>query len=904
MARITGTMGRPIQGISQQPNNTRLSGQCTASVNLRPDVVRGLTTRMGAEWIGELGFTPSLNDKWFHYRRDELEQYFINISTDQNQGIRIFDKNGNACSITNSNTDTYISAMSYLYQGSNNFQDKISNVTIGDTTMLANSDVVVAESGTFSPSNKHVGVVYCQFMDYGQTHSITVNGIEVASYTSPDGSTPSDKDKVDTTYVAKKLHDAIIAAGGGGSGSTVTTTVLQGGSPNRLYVPQSALTTLGVPSPSSVIDFYNVTKGHTVQASYGNTPVSNSWWLSTLTSDVGDQIRVSYIATPTSGGGAASSISAVLKGNTLFITKNDGSDFTLDTLDGADGGNLIAVKDTVLDVSRLPARAPQDMVVKIAPKNGDLSEEYYLRSEWNDSDGTDIQWVECPKPALDLGFKEVTMPVSLVREVYSSTGSQFSLSLTDWGVREVGNDKTNPMPAFVGSKVSSISSFQNRLLISSGETITLSRSSEFFNFFKTTTQSILDTDPYEVYSDSNDVVNLRSPIAFNGDVMFFTDTVQMALSGTEVVSPNKPTPLRQVSSFEVQPYVNPVAAGENIFFAFDYGRFTGIREFFTDSITDTKRARPITDHVNQLLEGRVRHMTTSTSINMLAVQTEDQLGKLYVYDWMWQGSEKVQSAWGVWEFEEDTVIHFFKMAGSDLFLVYTRNGQVSFVKYDLGAHPDDIGGNAVGINFALDHKRMVDFTLTNGQFIAPESSLPNLVGYTDESIILGIQGEGGYVEDIGTDCEISYENGNFILSLLPDDVPEGATVVKVLTGIRIKTLYTPSNPYPKDQDGTARSDFDRLQVGRMTLNYDLAGACQATLTNSTGLSRTMDLVPRVIGNGANTVGFSKPVSGTYRIPVRSRATQYELTVTSDSHLPLHIRELEFDGLYNPRGRTI
>ena len=75
--------------------------------------------------------------------------------------------------------------------------------------------------------------------------------------------------------------------------------------------------------------------------------------------------------------------------------------------------------------------------------------------------------------------------------------------------------------------------------------------------------------------------------------MFFSSTSQFILNADGVLTDN--AGLAQATSFKSNLAVNPVASGDGIYFTFDYGRFTGIREFFTDSISDTKKARPITE---------------------------------------------------------------------------------------------------------------------------------------------------------------------------------------------------------------------------------------------------------------------------------------------------------------------
>lgn len=804
MARVIGTQGRPIQGISQQPNKNRIQGQCTESINFRPDIVKGLRTRTGSVWVSLLD-TIEERDEVFHYRRDEVEEYFI-VIPHAKAAPWVFDKNGVKHIVNTTQT-----AIDYLYSNQATFdvRNKIAHTTIADTTFLVNRDYKVLPSNSKSPIEKHQAVVYVQFMDYSQTQRVTLDGTVAASFLSPDGTAPEHKAAIATNVVANNLFNGLNTS----SSST-----------------------------------YNFT----------------------------------------------------LKDNCIFIERKDGTDFTLNVSDDAGGNNLFGIKDYVTSVSELPPKAPNNMVIQIRPKSGNEIEFYWLKSEQKDSDSLDVYWKESVAPDTVLGFNNLTMPVTLVRESFTNGQATFKLDHPTWGVREVGNASLNPDPSFVNSTIKSVGLFQNRLMFTSGETVTMSRSSEFFDFYKETTQTVLDTDPYEVYSDAENIVSLRDPLNFNGDLVFFTDTGQVVMSGQNIVTPSKPTPLQLASSFEVQPFGRPTSAGENIFFPFDYGQFSGIREYFVDSLTDTKRARPITDHVNQLIKGYIRHMASSTSLNTLAVQGSYERGTLYFYDWLWQGNEKVQSAWGKWQFPEGTDIRHFEFSGTELYMMYVINNTTHLVRFDLGDEPDNIDVTGEDLNFSIDHKkRLVATRNASGIFVLPNSDARKGISGNDVRLVQA----GGYQDDIGVEVAFE-EQADGSMNLIGDLAPVEENTIDILLGVKVEATYIPSNPYPKDQDGTATSGLNRLQIGRFFVNYDVAGVCKSVVKDNLNRLRELPLYPRIIGNGLNLIGFSPVSDGTFKIPVRAKSSEYQLTLSTESVIPLQIRELEFEANYSVRGRNI
>ena len=82
MTSITQQIPNYIGGISQQPDELKVPGQVRAAKNVLPDVTHGLLKRPGGRLIGSAlaAFNVGTNDsKWFHYYRDESEQYIGQI---------------------------------------------------------------------------------------------------------------------------------------------------------------------------------------------------------------------------------------------------------------------------------------------------------------------------------------------------------------------------------------------------------------------------------------------------------------------------------------------------------------------------------------------------------------------------------------------------------------------------------------------------------------------------------------------------------------------------------------------------------------------------------------------------------------------------------------------------------
>ena len=85
MSNVTQTIPSYTGGISQQPDEVKVPGQVNIAKNVFPDITEGLSKRPGTRFIKQLDSAGAATDsqdqgKWFHYYRDETEQYLGQIS--------------------------------------------------------------------------------------------------------------------------------------------------------------------------------------------------------------------------------------------------------------------------------------------------------------------------------------------------------------------------------------------------------------------------------------------------------------------------------------------------------------------------------------------------------------------------------------------------------------------------------------------------------------------------------------------------------------------------------------------------------------------------------------------------------------------------------------------------------
>ena len=186
MSSITQTIPSYTGGISQQPDELKLPGQVSKAKNVYPDLVNGLTKRPGGKLIKSLsdGSKNSVtNGRWFHYYRDENEQYIGQIAT--NGVIKmwtctdIYDTGGvkrhDAGDEMNVTYPAAVSSQSTLTTYLTHTDDEdIQTLTLNDYTYVTNRTKTVAMSGTVEPARPAEAYIELKKVSYASQYAVNL----------------------------------------------------------------------------------------------------------------------------------------------------------------------------------------------------------------------------------------------------------------------------------------------------------------------------------------------------------------------------------------------------------------------------------------------------------------------------------------------------------------------------------------------------------------------------------------------------------------------------------------------------------------------------------------------------------------------------------------------------------
>lgn len=521
--------------------------------------------------------------------------------------------------------------------------------------------------------------------------------------------------------------------------------------------------------------------------------------------------------------------------------------------------------------------------------SGDLERFDYWDEEFDkpptDMDGTHI--VKEAKGAFSGGTDGISdggyLPDGAASDIYSN----FKFT-----PRSAGNDETNPLPSFVGSRINDITFFKNRLVLLSGENVVLSEVGEYFNYFRTTTTQLLDSDVIDVGVGGTEVNELFTASPFSDRLILFSTKTQFALQGEAVLSPSTAS-ISQVTNFDINTDVHPITVGPSLFFAFNRGDYAGMREFFRTGSTDIEYdASETTLQIPRYIKGPVTKVAASSHEDILAVLGTNS-NDIYVYKF-YKGSEGlIQSAWCKFKLGgKNLKIIDIRFIRQSLYIIVVRDGHTYVERMDLRSGITDENSDYVT---CLDRRTKITAP-SNGFTLTVDSSC--ILGEEDEISVVSADGETMTIESV------SYNNGTSADTItLKEEFQEGDVFY---VGVPYTMRYEASMPILKRAKSSG--GFEVVAVGRhqiryMTVVYDDTSYFKVRITPKVGGHDGDSVEYNFSGRYLSAGGYlgSTPTeSGDFRFPVFAESNSVKIEIINDSPLPSNIQALTFEASYTSR----
>ena len=597
--------------------------------------------------------------------------------------------------------------------------------------------------------------------------------------------------------------------------------------------------------------------------------------------------------------GSLSGINKQKIGNSSFAIIKSSGTLTVTASDGYGNDASQVVKDKVQNFSDLPVPAINNQVVQVTGDADSGFDDYYVKFIEADN-----LWQETVAPDTKTTFDNSTMPHILIRTADGNfrftqvDGSTYTISSTDYdvplyGQRICGDEDSVPDPTFIGRKLNDIFFHRNRLGFLADENVIMSRAGEFFEFFPQTITQVLDTSPIDVASTHTKVSILRHAISFDEELLLFSDQTQFILKGGATLTAENIS-INVTTEFETDKNIRPVGAGSNVYFGFNKGNFTGIRELFIASDTDTKQADDITANVPKYIPSNVFKLTSATNENILIALSSDEPNAMYVYQYYISQNRRLQSAWSKWTLGSsnpltDTILNI-DFIENELFIINQRSDGVYLEKINVSPALTDTGETYLThLDRKLDNSQITETynSATNETFITLPYNISRPIQVVGRS---GASNKAGLV--IHTQATGTQPNANRVT------VSGNITGQNYFIGEQYEFLFQFSQQFVQVADTTGSRisvKEGRLQIRNWNVSFNDTGFFTTEVTPVGRDTSTTTYTGTITGTGL--LGTVNLADGDYTFAVQSENDKLTVKIKNNSHLPSNFINASWQGYY-------
>ena len=881
MPLISSSIPNLINGVSQQPAALRLASQCEQMVNCMPSPVEGLKKRPPAQHLAKLFAGSAGAGRPFTtiVDRDGTIQYLVLILDND---IKVFGLDGSVKTVAKPDGTSYLDIT-----GEPSAVFRVASVA--DYTFIVNREKTAAMAATTSPTWGTKSMVFVKSAEYATTYSITVNSTTVTYKTLPAGGK-----RLSASYSrASNTVTVTAVAHGLSTGNQVDMSFSSGGGTAGTYT----ITVTGADTFT-----YTDTVGGTTS---GNCTVVYQPSYSPSTVEIASALR-DLLATALGAGWTITASDYVVR-----IVKDNGTDYTLGSTDTKTGTATVPIKGTIDTISDLPIKAEHGFIVKITGSAASGADDYYVKFVANAGSGFGHGiWQETVAPGITYLFDAATMPHVLVRE----NDGTFTFRKFVWSGRLAGDAVTAKDPSFIGSTIQNVNLFRNRLVLLADEHVITSAADAYDRFWPESVQTVVDSDPIDLSAGTRRINLLTSSLAFADVLLLFSRFGQFRLSGGSAASaaltPRTAT-VTQITAFEMNDAVDPVIVGRTMYFPVPRGEYGGMREFFLpDASGPVPTSEEVTAAVPRLLPANLSNLVATAAEEAVYAVSKDQPRRIYLYKFLFQGDNKLQSAWSYWETNAGKSVLGVDLVDSDLYAVIQYSDGVYLER--IVTHPETVDAGTT-VEMLVDRKTSeagctVALTTPSGLDTQSTITLPYPINTSLSNMAVvgrffaGNSLAHGQVLQILSSTAAGGAGGNGTLTVRGD-----LTAAKFFVGELYDMLYEFSTQYLKEQPpggGMAVIAGPKLQLRTWTMLFDKSSAFSIKITPRGRDTMTYPYTGFEVGDQEVTLGELALRTSKFRVPVMAQNIEAKIEVVSSSPLPCRLQSAEWEGFYHTRAARL
>ncbi len=620
--------------------------------------------------------------------------------------------------------------------------------------------------------------------------------------------------------------------------------------------------------------------GTSIETTYSGSVAGSNWTVTTDSddsySDALTKIKTAIDALSISG------LTTTKLKDSIRLTRN--ASFTLTGTGGPFANQLTVFQDQVPTLDELPSESVHNHVVKII-NSGALTKAYYLKYVANDGTSGPGYWTETIAPDTSTGLDNSTMPHELV----NTSVNNFTFQRITYAARDVGDDETNSHPSFVTNKITQSFFHNNRLGFLSGDTVSMSQSAKFFNFYHTSAQIVTDSDPIDLSASTVKPVALHSVIPSNQGLVLFSANQQFLMGSNDgILTPTK-TVIRTIANYEMDTVIDPVDTGTTINFISKTPSYTRVFAMITRGENENPQVADIGKVVNEWIPADMDTLISSAQNQFIAFSGQSTR-YIYLFRQYTEGTDIKLQTWFNWEAPGN--VQTIAADSDEFFAVTKQGGQFTLSKASLSQSPEDaiiVNNDGQRLNPCIDlyataSSVVWDATNEFSKCFIPYNDATNL---TPVLIIKGTTATGQFIESGFTiSPERVVESGNTYFKVPIKNLTSIAS--DVIVGYKYDFDVTLPKTYYRVDDDMKISDFTaNLTVARMKFAVGLSGVMGFKL-KSKGIRQGKR---QYTGDGSTTVFNWDPSDISYvdrdQIKVKiNNVVTTAFTVNSDTQLTL------------------
>ena len=684
MAAVTQTVPNFLGGVSNQPDDKKLPGQVKEALNTYPDPTFGLQKRPGFKFLAELKETGGAawdnndldNAKWFYYNRDADERYvgcIVGNATTADAAVHVWnaipDGGGNyvKATVTYTNTTYSITDSGAANSGNNGTYNNLAVTGGSGSGMRVNATVSGGEVTVVTVHTEGSGyqtgdVLTIPKATVGNTlrdPQLTILTINSKAYLNSVNATDYDFLTIrDTSIVTNKTKVVKTKAAPAHTANTKATLRIHLVEYSARY---QVKLTISETQHTCTVD---TKAGDTAPSDADTTNFLSANDILTALNTLLNNI---------------SGITSTVVGTCIELVGT--SAFTLDYVTGGKGGeSMTGYQDRVDSVSLLAAESTHDRTVEII-NTASSADSYFAKFVANNGTSGPGVWEETIAPGVSQGLKPDTMP----HKLYNSAKNAFTFGPNDWIGRIVGDDETNEHPMFAKTGDKTIQQafyYNNRLGFLSDDNVEMSKSGQFFDFYMTTAQTAVDSDPIGISCSSIRPATLHGIIPTAQGLLLFSQNQQFLMFSTEGNLTPSTALIRGLSNYKTNPDIDPVDVGTSINFVsktHDTAGFTRVFGMLPQGPGQSPRIVDIGRVVAEYIPATITNLTGSSQNSFIAMYGKT-LDKMWFYRTYSDGEKDLIQTWFNWQLPGN--IHFVE-TDSDTMYTVVKTGTGSNARYNL-----------------------------------------------------------------------------------------------------------------------------------------------------------------------------------------------------------------------------